>query len=285
MKSIVSAWAGACLALMISTSGLHAECLDDIKQAGVLNAGSGVMGMRPYIWYNDDRSYTGFEADLLQELGKRMGIAKTEFTTTEWPTLIPGLKAKRWDIILSGMAVTQERIQGAGITFTRPYFMLYDYVTVLDSSPIKSVEDLKGKTLASMIGTLDSLNAHNLVDDGKAAKVLDFNASTEAYKAMRNGQVDAIVLSQATLIAQQGMMHDVHSFGDPIYYHAKPEWAEAEAKAPYRMGSVAIGLRNGCPALLQALNTALEGMDEDGTRKAILTKYGIWADFQGKLMK
>ena len=284
MKNAKLTIAAACLAWVFATVA-HAECLDDIKKAGVLTSGSGVMGMKPYVWQKEDGTYAGFEAELMTELGKRLSIPRTEFITTEWPTLIPGLKARRWDIILSGMAATQERIQGAGIAFSRPYFMLYDYVTVLDSSPVKSLDDMKGKSLASMIGTLDSLNAHDLLDQGKVAKVLDFNATTEAYKALRNGQVDGVVLSQATLHAQQEMMHDVHTVGEPIAYHAKPEWAEAEAKAPYRMGAISIGIRNNCPLLLNAINTALEGMDEDGTRKAILTRYGLWADYQAQLMK
>jgi ABC-type amino acid transport substrate-binding protein len=44
-------------------------------------------------------------------------------------------------------------------------------------------------------------------------------------------------------------------------------------------------MRKECGDLKLAVNKALADMDADGTRKAILTKYGIWSDEQGKLMK
>ncbi|HTI03059.1 MAG TPA: transporter substrate-binding domain-containing protein, partial [Acidisoma sp.] len=80
-------------------------------------------------------------------------------------------------------------------------------------------------------------------------------------------------------------LKNLRTVGDPIAYHAKPEWAAAEAKAPYRLGSLAIAVRPECPALLSAINGALESMDKDGTREAILKKYGVWSDQQANLMK
>ncbi len=285
MKSIVMTAACAGLAMILSIVSSQANCLDDIKKAGVLTAGTGVMGSKPWVWQNEDGTYSGFEWEILHEIGKRIGIPKQEFVVTEWSSLIPGLKAARWDLILSGMIVTQERMQGAGISFSDPYFMLYDYIILPDNSKIKTMADLHGKILASHLGTLDSMNAHALVDEGHAGSVLDFNASPEAFAALRNGQADAVILDEGTLHAQQEMLHDVHSMGEPIHFHPKPEWVEAEKNAPYVFGSTAVGVRKECPELLQAVNGAIQGMNADGARKAILTKFGLWADYQDKLMK
>jgi ABC-type amino acid transport substrate-binding protein len=284
MRSIVAAGCLS-LAVLFTAVAAHAGCLDDVKRAGVLRSGNGLMGTKPSAWQTPDGSYAGYEWDLFQELGKRLGVPKVDYVITEWTSLIPGLKAKRWDIILSGMAVTQERVQGAGITYSDPYFLLYDYAIVKTGSPIKTIADLKGKILGSTLGTMDSLNAHMLVDHGEAASVLDFNTFGEPFVALRNGQVDAVILDQGTLYGQQEQMHDLRTIGEPVYYHPKPAWAEAEAKAPYILGGTAIGVRKECGDLLEAINGALRSMDADGTRKAILTKYGVWADYQAKLMK
>jgi ABC-type amino acid transport substrate-binding protein len=254
MKSIAAMVATVGLALVVSVTSVRAGCLDDIKKAGVIKSGNGIMGTKPAVWQNPDGSYSGFEWELFQEMAKRMGVGKPEYEITEWTSLIPGLKADRWDIIFSGMAVTQEREQGAGITYSDPYFMLYDY-------------------------------AHMLLDEGKIANVMDFNDFGQPFAALRNGQVDGVVLDQGTLYGQQEQMHDLRTIGEPIYYHPKPQWVEAEKKAPYILGGTAIGVRKECPDLLKAINNALESMDADGTRKAILTKYGVWADYQAKLMK
>ncbi|GAB4065502.1 ABC transporter substrate-binding protein [Ancylobacter sonchi] len=275
----------AAVMLVSAVSAGQANCLDDIKKAGVITAGNGLLGTKPFVWKNEDGSYAGFEWEMFQELGKRLGVPKQDYVITEWTSLIPGLKVGRWDIILSGMAATQERIQGAGITFSKPYFLLYDYVIVPKDSPIKSMDDLKGKTLASTLGTMDSLNAHNLVAQGKAAKVQDFNDFGAPFLALRNGQVDAVVMDQATMQAQIETMGDLRQLGEPIFYQSKPEWAEAEAKADYILGGTSIGVRKECPELLAAVNDALTAMDADGTRKAILSKYGAWAEYQAKTTK
>lgn len=276
----------AAAALVAMTTAANAgQCMDDIMKKGVLLSGNGLMGTKPFIWKNEDGGYGGFEWDLFQEIGKRIGVPKVDYEITEWSTLIPGLKAQRWDIILSAMSATQERVQGAGMEFSTPYFLLLDRVIVKDDSPIKSMDDLKGKILGSTLGTKDSLNAHMLVDQGKAGSVLDFNTFGEPFVALQNGQVDAVILDQGTFAGQQEVLKNMRIVGDPIYYQPKPEWAEAEAKAPYILGATAIGVRRECPDLLEALNKAIGSMDEDGTRKAILEKYGMWADFQAKLTK
>ena len=44
-------------------------------------------------------------------------------------------------------------------------------------------------------------------------------------------------------------------------------------------------MRKECSDLKLAVNKALADMDADGTRKAILTKHGVWSAEQVKLMK
>ncbi|MDF2810956.1 MAG: hypothetical protein K0S56_1987 [Microvirga sp.] len=275
----------AALILTSAVSGARATCLDDIKKAGVITAGNGLLGTKPFVWKNEDGTYAGFEWEILQEVGKRIGVPKQDYVITEWTSLIPGLKVGRWDIILSGMAATQERIQGAGITFSKPYFLLYDYVIVPKNSSIKTLDDLKGKTLASTLGTMDSVNAHALVEQGKAGKVQDFNDFGAPFVALRNGQVDAVVMDQATLQAQIEALGDLTTLGEPLFYRSKPEWAEAEKKADYILGGTSIGVRKECPELLAAVNDTLTAMDADGTRKKILEKYGAWAEYQAKTTK
>ncbi|MCA1444165.1 amino acid ABC transporter substrate-binding protein [Ensifer sp. IC4062] len=285
MKHRIASFAIATTLFLLSVSAASAECLDDVRQAGEIKAGNGIMGVKPFVWKNQDGSYAGLEWDLFQEIGKRIGVTKQTYEITEWTSLIPGLKVGRWDIILSGMGTTQERAKSAGITYSNPYFLLYDVVIVKKDSPIKTPEDLKDKTIGSTLGSFDSINAHMLVEEGKAARVLDFNDFSAPFVALRNGQVDAVVLDQATLYGQQEGMNDLRTLGDRMPYRPKPEWAEAEAKAPYKLGGLAIGVRKDCPALLAAINDALASMDADGTRKKIIEKYGVWDDDQIHLMK
>src|SRR3954470_21348261 len=137
-----------------------ADTLDDIKAAGTIKIGVGVMGTKPWVYPEGD-GYAGLEYEMLQYILPKLGISKFEYVSTEWDSLIPGLKAKRWDIIFSGMTVTEERRQGAGIEFTRPYYFESDRVAVKEDSPYKTPADLKGKILATTVGTVEDMQGEN----------------------------------------------------------------------------------------------------------------------------
>ena len=271
--------------LVILSHAAQSACLDDIRKKGTLTAGSGIMGDKPSLWQDQSGTYHGIDWDLLRQIATRIGVPNISFVTTEWTSLIPGLQAKRWDIILSDIEITQERVIKAHVDFSRPYFLLYDYVIVMKDSPIQTLADLKGKTLGSTLGTNDSLTAHQLVGDGVAATVKDFNTFGDPFVALKNGQIDAAVLDQATLAGQRTLMSNLRTVGGPIRRRPKPEWAEAEAKAAYRLGSEGVATRQECKDLLNAINAALTDMEADGTRQAILAKYGVWEPEQAKLTK
>jgi L-cystine transport system substrate-binding protein len=250
--------------------------LDDLRQGKPLRVGVGIMGLKPYIWQNADGSYTGLEYDVLQYILKDIGAPKYEFVSTEWQTLIPGLKSDRWDIILSGIGFNQERLGAGGIAFTHPYLMYVDYVIVLKDSPIQSSADLKGKTVASIVGSMDSLNAHNMQVAGQVADVRDFNGWGEPFMALRNKQVDAVIIDQMTYLGQDAELKDLRLVGDPMLYQPKPEWAEAESKADYKLGAAGIVVRTEDKDLQQAINASVAKMFADGTHEQLLKKYGAW---------
>jgi ABC-type amino acid transport substrate-binding protein len=262
-----------------------ADTLDDIRKAGKLKVGNGLMGLKPYCWQNADGSHSGLEYEMLQYVLKKIGVPQFEYVVTEWSTLIPGLKAKRWDIIFSGMAVTQERVVGGGIEYSRPYFLIFDRIIVTKGSPVKGCQDLKGKVVASTLGTMDSVVAHSLVEKCGVAEVKDFNTFGEPFLALRNRQVAAVILDEAAYIGQKEQMPDLDVVGDAMFYIPKKEWAEAEGKANYILGGLAVGVRREDTKLMEVINAALDDMDKDGTRERIVKKYGLWNKWQEKLFK
>ncbi|MFP2873061.1 substrate-binding periplasmic protein [Acetobacter tropicalis] len=273
----------ACLTLLGPSYAAHSECLDDIQKAGVLTAGNALLGAHPSLWQDKDGTYHGIDADLLQELTRRLGIPRSEFVITEWTTLVPGLKVGRWDIVLSDLTITEERIAYANIAYSHPYFMLYDRIIVPENSPLHHVEELKNANLGSVLGTTDSLTAHALVEKGIAAKVSDFNTFGDPFVALRNGQVDAVVVDQGTLQAQKERFTGLRTIGNPLFYEAKPAWKKAQSKASYRLGSEGIVVRNTCPRLLSAINQAMDDMKRDGTIRTILKRYHVWEDLEDHL--
>ena len=276
---------GLALLLMVGVTGgatlspASADTLEKAREAGMIRVGVGLMGTKPFVWQDGD-NYVGIEADLIREVIKRIGVNDFEYVVTEWSTLIPGLKSNRWDMLVTGLVKTEERIQGGGILMSKPYMMAYDVIIVTKDSPIKSEADLKGKTLATLLGSTDSLVAHSIVARGGAAEVKDFNTYAEPFMALRNKQVDAVIFDQFTYMGFKESMLDLMVVGEPILYLPKPEWAEAQAKADYKLGGPGIAVRQDDTALLDAINKALDEMDADGTRQKIIEKYGAWDELQ-----
>jgi len=262
-----------------------AGCLEDIRAAGVMRVGNGLLGAHPSLWQDRDGVYHGIDADLLQELTRRMGLPRSEFMITEWSTMVPGLKAGRWDIVLSDVNITQERRVMGHVLFSSPYFMLYDYIIVPENSPIHTLADMKGKTVGSVLGTNDSATAHGLVERGIAAAVADYDTFGDPFLALHNGQVDAVVVDQGTLHAQQAHFKGLRTVGGRLFYTPKPRWLAAEAAAPYRLGSEGVVVPEHCPDLLAAIDTALDSMRKDGTIRTILRRYGVWEPQQDHLLK
>ncbi|MFO1091333.1 MAG: transporter substrate-binding domain-containing protein [Hyphomicrobiales bacterium] len=259
-------------------SPAFADTLDEIKSRGVLVVGTGVMGSKPWIWKNDDGTYAGMEHEMVQYIAKKLGVEKVEYVPVEWETLIPGLKAKRFDIIFSGMTVTEERRQGAGIEFTRPYYFESDRIVVKGDSPFQKPEDLAGKTIGVPIGTVEEIQGKQLVAKGIGGELKSFNDVAGVFLALNSGQVDAIIMDNTSLAGQMQVTPNLKTIGGVYSLVADAKWQDAQSKAPYKYGGDGAGVRKEDTALLAAINAALDEMDADGTRPAILKKYGVWDD-------
>ena len=74
----------------------------------------------------------GFEIDLANDLCARMKV-KCEVIAQDWDGIIPGLNAKKYDAIMAGMSITEERLKT--IAFSRSYANDVNAWAVAKSSP------------------------------------------------------------------------------------------------------------------------------------------------------
>src|SRR6185437_9367305 len=220
-----------------------ADTLDDIKSKGVLVVGSGVVGSKPWMYKNEDGSYGGMEYEMLQYIIKKWGVPKLEIVDTAWETLIPGLKAKRWDIIFSGMTVTEERRQGAGIEFTRPYYFESDRIVVKKDSPFQKPEDLAGKTLSAPVGTVEEYQAKQLIAKGIGKDLKTFNDVASTFLALQADQVDAVIMDNTSTAGQEKVTPNLRTIGGVYSLAADEKWQAAQAKAAYKYGGDGAGVR------------------------------------------
>lgn len=163
------------------------EVLKKIASTKTLTVGTDAT-FKPFEYKNGDE-FVGFDIDLIREVAKELGADKVEFIDTEFKGLIPGLQAKKFDLIVSAMYITEERRQT--IDFSDTYFPGGLSIMVLkDNDAITGIEDLRGKKVSVQIGTKSVKFLEEKYPDIQLVQV---EKNTEMFLELETNKVVAVV--------------------------------------------------------------------------------------------
>ena len=179
---------------------------------------------------------------------------KNDEQCNDMKKMLAGLDAGRYDIMVNGVGVTEERAEK--YNFSTPY--AYNKTAVIvrgDYDEISSMEDLKGKKTANTISST-------------------YAAQAEAYGATVTG-VDDLNQTIELLLSKR---IDATLNAEVVFNDYKKEHPEADVKiATYsdQVEEIAIPIRKGddTVTLLDAVNDALDEMAKDGTLTELSEKY------------
>lgn len=195
--------AGAASALpLLSLRAQAATTLAQLKSAGELRIGCEAAYV-PFT-YRQDGKIVGYDVELAELLCKPLGV-KPVFVDTAWSGVIPSLYTKKFDVVMSSMSYTKERLERVG--FTVPYAEASQALLVraADADKIKAVGDMNGRTLAVKLGSpgqilQEKINAGLKGAGGSGFKELrTFDDHPAAYVALAQGRVDGVLNTLATL--------------------------------------------------------------------------------------
>lgn len=178
-------------------AGAQASTLDKVKDSSSVRIG--YANETPFAYTALDGSVTGESPEIVKKIFERMGVEKINPVLTEWGSLIPGLRASRFDLIAAGMYITPERCKQ--VLFTDPHYQLPDTLLVKTGNPkgLHSYEDIakSGAKVAIMSGTVNLGYARNsgITDD----QILQVPDTTAQLQAVRAGRADAAVGTQLTM--------------------------------------------------------------------------------------
>ena len=187
----------ACALLTGFAAGAQASTLDKVKDSSSVRIG--YANETPFAYTALDGSVTGESPEIVKKIFERMGVEKINPVLTEWGSLIPGLRASRFDLIAAGMYITPERCKQ--VLFTDPHYQLPDTLLTKAGNPknLHSYEDIakSGAKLAIMSGTVNLGYARNAgISDDQILQVPDTTAQLQAVRA---GRADAAVGTQLTM--------------------------------------------------------------------------------------
>ncbi len=158
-----------------------------------------------YPWIIDDKPETGegFEGAVAYAVAKQLGYTNDEVVwvrTTFDGAVTPG--EKNFDFNLQQFSITEER--KAAVDFSSPYYTAPQAIVSYKGSKIAgktSIAELKGAKLGAAVGTT-SLDA---VENQIGVKPQVFNDNAAAVTALKNGQIDGLVVDLPTAFYLSGV--------------------------------------------------------------------------------
>ncbi|WP_413992313.1 ectoine/hydroxyectoine ABC transporter substrate-binding protein EhuB [Labrys okinawensis] len=255
------------VAALVASAGLGsaASTLDNAKSAGYIRVG--FPNQVPYAYADDKGQLTGVDADIARRVVKHMGIAEMDGVLTEFSSLIPGLKAGRFDMVLA-MFVNPTRC--AEVAFSEPAYSVGQALLVAKDNPkkIAGYDDLvKGDAkIAVMSGAVQANYLKTLgVAEGRIQSYPDMTGSVAAVTSGRADVFAISALAARRLIATDGgtSVSLVEGFSDPVV-NGKPA-----------RGYDAFAVRKGDTELLAAFNKALAEVMAEPDFESVIKPYGL----------
>ncbi len=247
---------------MVSTSALGADIeltkkstLESILKKGELRVGFEA-GYMPFEMTDKKGQFVGFDIDMAKEMAKAMGV-KFVPVNTAWDGIIPSLITNKFDIIMSGMTVTQER--NLKINFADPYIIVGQTILInkKHTGKITSYKDLNNSEfiVTSKLGTTGEQAVKRLIPK---CMYKSFETEPEAALEVVNGKADAFVYDLpycVVFMAQQGT-------GKLVFLDK-----------PFTFEPLAWAVRKGDPDFMNWLNNFLRQIRNDGRYDRIYNKW------------
>ncbi|PRR84432.1 ABC transporter substrate-binding protein [Clostridium luticellarii] len=236
-----------------SSQGSDTNTLEKVKKAGVLKVGL-EDSFPPMEFRDSQNALKGFDIDMANAIAKKLGV-KAEFVGTEFNGIVLALKSGKFDVIISGMSITEDRKKQ--IDFSEPYVENAQIIiTKTGNDTIKSSKDLAGKKVGVGLGTTSESVVKKFKDIKEVKK---YDKTTEELQDLLIGRLDAVIVDE------------------PVgrYYISS-----ADKKGKYTVLNekltkepMGIGFKKGDKELEAAVKKAVNELKQDGTMSKISTKW------------
>ncbi|RDI74828.1 ABC-type amino acid transport/signal transduction systems periplasmic component [Gaiella occulta] len=205
----VVAAASAAPAAPAAPAGIPGCSIDSLKlvEGGVLTIGADNPAFPPWFggdektkpWkVSDPYSGKGYESAVAYAVAKQLGFARAEVKWTPVPfnnSYAPGKKP--FDFYITQVSYKPERAKA--VDFSKSYYFVNQAVVGRKGKPIASVRSVAGLKRFKLGAQLGTTSYDTIVDVIKpATKPLVFDTNDAAVKALKNGQIDGIVVDLPT---------------------------------------------------------------------------------------
>lgn len=194
----------------------------------------------------------GFDVDMVNAICAKINC-KAEFVTTAWDGIFAALQQGQFDLVASGVSITDERKQT--MDFSEPYIVVSQAILLKVADEGMTIDDIKskGKKLAAQTATTNATLAEELVGRDNVALYDTFAA---AVVALKNGDVAGVVIDGTSAAAYE------KEFAGELIIGIKDLKSDPLGLV-FRKGDETVA----------AFNEGLKAIQADGTVDALTAKY------------
>lgn len=180
------------------------------------------------VWPSEDAEVTGQGPEEIRVVFNALGITEFEPVRVEFSGLIPGLQAKRFDVIANGLTIREARCEQ--VAFSNPFFIGVQGLAVQKGNPLNlhSMEDIAANPDVKVGVLQGAIEIDYLASAGVPdSQVLKFPDNSAVFTALQTGRVDAVQMESAP------MLYEMAGLNDPNLEQALPfEGPKDEAGNP-----------------------------------------------------
>ena len=208
----------------------------------------------PFEYRDDNGELTGFEVELATAMCEELQ-ANCEFVIQAWDGMIPGLLARKFDLIMSSMSITPERAER--VLFSEPYYITPGgwFGPESFNTDVTDMDAMKDKTVGVQRGTtMDTYVTENM---GGVVNIKRYTTAEDMVLDLEGQRLDVVFVDypvgEQTVLSKDGFK---------------------EVGEPVKLGEgVGVAMRKRDAKLADDVNAALKKLKEDGTYDTIMQKY------------
>mgnify|MGYP002589903057 FL=1 len=256
MKRMIAAVLAVFMLASVLTMAVSAKGSDDLLET-IQERGTIIVGLEgdwaPWSYVDENDELTGYDVEVAKAIADKLGV-EIQIVPGEWDGLFAGMDAGRYDMVVNGVEVTEERADK--YDFSTPYAYIRTALIVKgDNDSIKTFEDLKGKKTANSIAS-----TYMNLAESYGATCYGVSTLDETLTMVLQGRVDAT-------------LNAIVSFTDYMAQH--PDSNLKVVATTEEASNVAIPMRKGdeTASLREAVNKAIDELREDGTLSELSTRF------------
>ncbi|WP_417662702.1 ABC transporter substrate-binding protein [Pseudomonas sp.] len=215
----------------------------------------------PFAFKTPEGQITGFDYDIGNALCEQMQV-KCTWIEQEFDGLIPALKVRKFDAVLSSLTITEDRLKS--VDFSKKYYHTPAKLAMKAGTVINDPKvDLKGKKVGVQRASIYDRYATDVLAPA-GVEVVRYSSQNEIFLDLTAGRVDATLADAVNI--DDGFLKTDAGKG---YELVGPDLNDKK----YFGQGAGIAVRKGDTELANKISTAIEDIRANGKYKEVQDKY------------